>query len=157
MQQIEAGVAVSPTPARARRLLGLVLREQRALTLPLAPPPETYGAGSAGRRVAVVFEPAGSGFERFGVRWGPCVGGPFLAFQGEIDVAAEAGRDGSRIVLRGSYVPPPGLAGQAFEFILGRRIAIAIANGVLQRVRATIERMHAGSPAERPLWSSRAV
>ena len=89
--------------------------------------------------------------------WGPCEGGPYLTFKGEIEVAAGAGRDASIIVLSGSYIPPLGIAGQAFEFIVGRRIAMAIAKDVLQRVRTTIEHVQREPASEVRYWPARAV
>jgi hypothetical protein len=78
------------------------------------------------------------GSRQFRVSWGPCEGGPYLAFEGTVEVMADEQPGGLRLILSGSYVPPAGIAGSAFDFIVGRRMARATARASLQRLRAAI-------------------
>ena len=67
------------------------------------------------------------------VRWTPEGGGPYPDFSGELSVRQDALR-GVVLELEGSYEPPLGYVGAAFDVIAGSRIAAATAQAVLQLV-----------------------
>lgn len=160
MNQIKTEVFVNLPPAQVRRLLDLFLRDHPEMTLRAACAPRSSTMAATERTVTVFLERAAGGsrgFERLGVSWGPCEGGPYLTFKGEVEVTADAGHGACRIALCGSYIPPLGIAGQAFEFIVGRRVAIAIAGDLLNKIRTAIEPSYRESAREISLWSARAV
>ena len=74
------------------------------------------------------------------LRWEPD-GGPFPTFDGVLRM--ESGEDGGvDFALEGSYEPPGGVPGKAFDALLGHRIAATTARDFLERLRRYIE--HAG-------------
>jgi hypothetical protein len=76
--------------------------------------------------------------ERWTVTWTPEDGGPYPDFQGELAISMdEAAR--TVVVLEGSYDPPFGAAGAAFDVIAGSRIAALSARSFLKEVAARIE------------------
>ena len=79
------------------------------------------------------------------VEWEPAGGGPFPRFRGKLTAEGDEDNGDVLLVLNGSYTPPLGIAGQAFDAALGHRIAIATARGLLADVRDTIERAYAAS------------
>lgn len=81
-------------------------------------------------------------YQKIAVEWKP-ERGPYPSFSGNITVEAEEDYDAFRLVLTGSYVPPGGAAGAAFDMVFGRRIAVATAHDLLARIREAIERGHA--------------
>jgi CheY-like chemotaxis protein len=74
------------------------------------------------------------------LRWEPD-GGPFPSFDGVLRMESSEG-GGVDFVLDGSYEPPGGIPGKAFDVLLGRRIAATTARDFLERLRRYIE--HAG-------------
>jgi hypothetical protein len=67
------------------------------------------------------------------IHWTPRAG-PYPDFDGELTVRADETYETCRLELRGSYRPPGGVAGAAFDKVLGHRIAYATARALLQRV-----------------------
>jgi hypothetical protein len=66
------------------------------------------------------------------IHWKP-QSGPYPEFEGELTVHADETYETSRLELRGSYRPPGGIAGAAFDFVAGARIASATAQALLRR------------------------
>src|SRR5271156_3354802 len=60
------------------------------------------------------------GYDCFSIGWEPEGGGPYPTFSGSLSVSPESGAY-SRIDLDGSYVPPGGPIGAAFDAALGHR------------------------------------
>jgi hypothetical protein len=68
----------------------------------------------------------------------PHEGGLYPTFRGTLSVEEEAGNF-CRLDLDGAYTPPLGLAGAAFDAMLGHRIAVEIARAFLDEIRIGIE------------------
>jgi len=81
-------------------------------------------------------------FDALDVRWEVPEGGPYPKFDGTLSVEANDDYDTFSLVLRGSYTPPGGIAGQAFDMALGHRIAEATARDLLERVKTDVEDSH---------------
>ncbi|MBV8197009.1 MAG: hypothetical protein JO263_02650 [Candidatus Eremiobacteraeota bacterium] len=67
------------------------------------------------------------------IHWKPQAG-PYPEFDGELTVRADETYKTSLLELRGSYRPPGGALGAAFDWAAGSRIATATAQALLQRV-----------------------
>ena len=72
------------------------------------------------------------------VHWKP-KSGAYPEFDGELTVRADENYESSLLELRGSYRPPGGVAGAAFDATVGRRIAAATAQALLERIGAELE------------------
>ena len=72
------------------------------------------------------------------LNWKP-KSGPYPEFDGELTVRADENYESSQLELEGSYRPPGGVAGAAFDAAIGRRIAAATAYALLERVGAELE------------------
>ncbi len=83
--------------------------------------------------------PRALGNDCFDVSWEPS-GGGFPRFGGTLSIENNEEYDSFSLVLKGSYDPPLGPAGQAFDAALGHRIAIATARDLLARLREVIEK-----------------
>ena len=110
------------------------------LELPLA----TLGIPSGlniGRDVVAHFAPPDDayGVQRTAVTWKPEGGGPFPTFTGFINVEQDERYGSSSLLLEGTYEPPLGVAGKAFDAALGRTIATATARELLHALRRKIE------------------
>jgi hypothetical protein len=87
-------------------------------------------------------KPAYPGYKLLDVSWAPKDGGPYPAFAGTLSVAQEA-VGWSRIEIDGSYSPPFGIAGAAFDAAIGHRIAQGTASellGELKRILTAAKR-----------------
>jgi hypothetical protein len=87
-------------------------------------------------------KPAYPGYKLLDVSWAPKDGGPYPAFAGTLSVAQEA-VGWSRIEIDGTYSPPFGIAGAAFDAAIGHRIAQGTASellGELKRILMAAER-----------------
>ena len=73
------------------------------------------------------------------VHWTPDGGGPFPDFDGELTVRAGEDYTESIVELAGTYRPPGGLAGAAFDKIAGSRIAALTAQRLLEEVGRSME------------------
>ena len=79
-------------------------------------------------------KPAYPGYRLLDVSWTPKDGGPYPRFDGTLSVA-EDGAGWSRIEIDGSYRPPFGIAGAAFDAAVGQRIAQATASELLAELK----------------------
>jgi hypothetical protein len=79
-------------------------------------------------------KPAYPGYRLLDVSWTPKDGGPYPSFSGTLSVA-EDGAGWSRIEIDGSYRPPFGIAGAAFDAAVGQRIAQATASELLAELK----------------------
>jgi hypothetical protein len=73
------------------------------------------------------------------VQWASAQPGPFPLFAGELHVENDEGYDAFWLLIKGSYEPPLGLAGAAFDVIVGSRIAAVCARNLLTRIAESIE------------------
>ena len=116
---------------------GAVLR----LTVPLAEFGIPSGL-SVHRDVVAHFEPPDEkvyGLSRTPVRWQPEDGGPFPTFAGVITVEQDERYGSCALVLEGSYEPPLGAVGAAFDVAMGRRIAKRTSRELLRKLRKELE------------------
>ena len=72
--------------------------------------------------------------EPWHVTWTPHGGGPYPTFSGTLTVRADEDWNVSALELKGSYEPPLGPAGKAFDLILGARLATLTAKALLARI-----------------------
>ena len=73
------------------------------------------------------------------VGWAPREGGPYPIFSGTFTIDGADDYDRFWLVLDGSYEPPIGLIGGAFDALAGRFIARATARDLLGRIRDGVE------------------
>ena len=86
---------------------------------------------------------------RYAVAWAPEEPGPFPLFAGELRVENAEDYDAFWLVLRGSYEPPLGLVGAAFDAIVGSRIAAICARNLLTEIADNIETEFAADEARK--------
>lgn len=87
------------------------------------------------------------GYKIMEIAWHAAGGGLYPVFQGTLS-AGEEGVQYCRLDLDGAYDPPLGLAGAAFDAVLGHRIAEATARQLLALLKTGCERAYAqGSTA----------
>jgi len=72
------------------------------------------------------------------VRWKP-VGGPYPEFDGELTARADETYESTLLEIKGSYRPPGGALGAAFDWVVGGRIAAATAQALLEHIGAEME------------------
>jgi uncharacterized membrane protein len=72
------------------------------------------------------------------ISWSPTGTAAFPSFNGTMHANAE-GDSQCRLAIRGGYTPPGGIAGAAFDAVLGRRIAEATVTAMLERLRVAAE------------------
>ncbi len=87
---------------------------------------------------------------RFAVKWVPTDDDPLPTFTGTLTVESDEDYDTFFVVLDGHYEPPGGLAGRAFDALLGHRIAEATADRLLHRIRDFVEKTYADEEAGKP-------
>jgi hypothetical protein len=75
-----------------------------------------------------------TGYKLLDVSWAPKDGGPYPVFTGRLTVADD-GVGWSRIDLDGTYKPPFGVLGAAFDAAVGHRIAVATAAELLAQLK----------------------
>ena len=109
--------------------------------------------------VATVSQLADSGNDlgRMSVDWEPAGGGLFPRFHGTLVASNDEGYESFSLVLDGSYEPPLGAGGAAFDAALGHRIAIATARNLLAEVRDGIEKAYAATEYSKQLRREDAV
>jgi hypothetical protein len=78
-------------------------------------------------------------FTMLDIEWGPKDGGPYPHFSGTLTTSDEA-VGWSRLDLDGSYTPPLGPVGAAFDATLGHRIAVSTAIELLERLKGELEK-----------------
>lgn len=118
------------------RLIGPRVEKASPLTLTLDVP-----GGRLVKHVIVTYEAAVDPMhfdQPWRVHWEP-QGGPYPVFDGELTVRADENYESSLLELKGSYEPPGGALGAAFDDVLGKRIATATAQALLERVGAELE------------------
>ncbi|HEY8320631.1 MAG TPA: hypothetical protein VIG46_02400 [Candidatus Baltobacteraceae bacterium] len=72
--------------------------------------------------------------EPWNVCWQPHGGGPFPTFSGTLTVRADEDWNVSALELAGTYEPPLGPAGKAFDMLLGARLATLTAKALLSQI-----------------------
>ena len=65
--------------------------------------------------------------------------GPYPEFDGELTVRADEDWESALLELKGTYEPPGGVLGAAFDWGVGSRIASATAQALLERLGSEIE------------------
>lgn len=93
------------------------------------------------RDVVARFAPPDNAYgkQRTAVTWTPEGGGPFPTFTGFISVEQDERYGSSSLLLEGTYEPPLGTIGTAFDAVVGNRIAVATAHELLNALRRRIE------------------
>jgi hypothetical protein len=81
------------------------------------------------------------------VHWTPQGGGPYPDFDGELTVRADESYRRAVLELRGEYKPPLGTFGQAFDLVLGAKIAARTARALLQEIARVMEERFNGEEA----------
>ena len=79
-------------------------------------------------------KPAYPGYKLLDVSWAPKDGGPYPTFNGTLSVAEDA-PGWSRLEIDGTYSPPFGIAGAAFDAAIGHRIAQGTATELLAELK----------------------
>ncbi len=72
--------------------------------------------------------------EPWAVTWEPHGGGPFPSFTGTLTVRADEDWNVAALELSGTYAPPMGAVGAAFDHVLGSRIATGTAKALLSEI-----------------------
>lgn len=89
--------------------------------------------------VATLTKPTGTWPKtQFEFTWGPKTGGAYPVFSGHLDIEDD-GSGYCRLVLTGSYDPPYGIAGKAFDAAFGKRIAVATVRELLAALKNELE------------------
>jgi len=91
------------------------------------------------------------------VSWAPSEGGPFPLFGGTLSIAGNEDYEHFMLILTGSYEPPIGIAGGAFDALAGRFIARATARDLLAQIRDSIEAAFAVDEAAKTMKREAAV
>jgi len=110
--------------------------ESGPLSLTLAVP-----GGELVKQVVVTYDRAADPMhfdQPWRVHWKPQAG-PYPDFDGELTVRADETYESSLLELKGSYRPPGGTLGAAFDWAVGARIAGATAQALLERVGDEME------------------
>jgi hypothetical protein len=140
---LERRVVLSPYHL-AQRYLADIIGTQAASPAPLTLTLSVPGAQLT-KDVTVTYE-AGVDPMHFDkpwqVHWKP-TSGPYPDFDGELTVRADETYRTSQLELRGSYRPPGGVVGAAFDEVLGQHIAAATARALLERIAAELELRYA--------------
>lgn len=88
--------------------------------------------------------------EPWSLHWHP-QGGPYPDFDGQLTVRADEDYSSCALELRGTYEPPGGIAGAAFDAIVGSRIATATARELLTAIGRDIEARYDREEAAKPV------
>ena len=72
------------------------------------------------------------------ISWAPEESAAFPTFSGSLRTSSENDGD-CRLTLEGTYTAPGGIAGAAFDMVVGGRIARATIHALLEQVRAAAE------------------
>jgi hypothetical protein len=80
------------------------------------------------------------------LHWEPN-GGAFPSFDGTLTVQAEETYRTSRLALDGSYTPPGGTAGAAFDAVVGTKVASATAQELLRKIGDALEQRYQAEEA----------
>jgi uncharacterized membrane protein len=118
------------------RVIGSRVSHPGPLTLTLDVP-----GGRLVKHVVVTYEAAVDRMhfdEPWRVHWEPKAG-PYPEFDGELTVRADENYSSSLLELKGSYRPPGGAFGAAFDEVLGKHVASATAQALLERLGGELE------------------
>ncbi len=133
---------------RARDLLGEALRsaaqtgDERLLRLTVAIP--GLPGAEIGKDVIVTVATARDPMhfdEPWKLHWEPA-GGLYPVFDGTLTVRADESYASAVLELQGTYNPPLGAAGAAFDAMIGQRIAAETARELLRTLGTTIEEQY---------------
>lgn len=95
------------------------------------------------KNVVAECEPDPDAESTWKIRWTPEPGGIYPSFEGKISAYVNE-RDGTTILdLSGRYTPPLGLAGEAFDHVLGRRLTSETAHDILANLAAQMKTRYA--------------
>lgn len=75
----------------------------------------------------------------FTVEWWPGEGRPFPSFHGTLGLEAADDYDSCRLTIKGVYQAPLGALGEAFDHVIGKRIAQQTLHTLLEHLRLSIE------------------
>lgn len=89
-------------------------------------------------RLTRIHQP-GSMTVSYRVEWAPVAGGPFPKFKGTISLPNAEDYDNCFLALDGTYEPPLGALGEAFDRTIGRAIAESTGRDLLERIGGFIE------------------
>ena len=81
------------------------------------------------------------------IHWSPEGGGLYPDFDGQLCVRAGDDFTGCALELEGSYAPPLGAIGEAFDALAGKHIAESTAQTLLQSIAARMLERHAREEA----------
>jgi hypothetical protein len=85
------------------------------------------------------------------VVWRPVHGGGMIpSFSGRLSFAAAESAESCQLSLEGSYTPPLGLVGAAFDVVFGHAIARATAQRLLKNIAQDLEIMHRDASTKTP-------
>ena len=87
--------------------------------------------------------------EPWDISWEPEAGGIYPSFHGSLSIRASDTYESSRLELHGSYEPPLGAIGKAFDNVLGKRIAEATGARFLDEIGGAMEAQHRTEEAEK--------
>lgn len=87
---------------------------------------------------------------RYAVHWGAEAGGPYPIFDGVLAVGGADDYNSFSLDIEGTYEPPLGLAGKAFDVVLGQRIADATLGALLAEIQVSIEARFQAEEAAKP-------
>jgi hypothetical protein len=139
MTVISASECVHAPWASAGRLLEVFFARHRSA--PNADARITLHAGEITRTALISVQAAGNDeVPRLSIHWAADADGPFPAFDGQIIAQSDPDRSTFRLLLTGEYEPPLGFAGELFDELIGKRIAIACAHGLVADIRTGVER-----------------
>ena len=147
MTALHVTVPVPCPPGQAQEYLERYFAEQSgdgneaviALRAPIALPglPEIAPVRDCVVRAARTRIP-GEMIPRYTVTWESAGGGPFPKFSGSISIPNDEDYSSCFLALDGTYEPPLGPAGQAFDAALGRAIANSTGRDLLTRIATYI-------------------
>ncbi len=88
--------------------------------------------------VQLHFDPGASGNHALTIEWEPLGGGPLPSFLGTVAATPQA-EAACTLTIAGRYAPPGGIAGIAFDTLVGGRIASATLMALIQQLKNSIE------------------
>jgi hypothetical protein len=147
-ESITAAVPFERIPALAERYLASVRTETGDAIVPLR---LKVGDLTVERevRMKIASTRRYPGYEIMEVRWEAVGGGPYPVFTGMLCAEQET-ISHCRLDLDGGYDPPGGIAGAAFDAVLGHRIAEETARVLLVHLKEAFEKSHAEGAAVSP-------
>lgn len=130
-----------------------VIHKERAAVLPVTLP-LPFTSGALEKNVLVSYSHGEDPMrfdEPWKVHWTPEGGGPYPDFDGVLTVRADESYRRAILELSGEYKPPLGALGQAFDFVIGSKIASQTASALLKEIaRGMEERFNGEESAKSP-------